>query len=243
MSRFFWLLLTAARGGYKYLRSILAFGMDLRSRAQMAPGTDAAAELAQDTQLRAVPEFRTAHDMILMGRAGEVGLSADLVCWIVNDVVSRWMAELVLEAAPVTGTGTPGVAALPHRMPLSAAADTAPPTAAALRRGDEVALAASAGTALPVCAAGGFTLRMELEAPAVSTPAVPAAGTMTAALQRVSARAGSGLPDPTAARTSSGPELTAKMMCWTAPEWVAGNTLYIRQVYSATQDGDALILH
>lgn len=209
----------------------------------MAPGTAGAAELVPAMELQAGAVMRNGADLALMGRAGDVGLLADPVCWIVNDVVSRWMADVELEAAPVVGAGIPGAAALPVVLPLTADAGTAPAVPAAFRRIAAMELDGTAETVLSTPVPGRFTVPMGVEAGAGAAPSVPAVMRLTEALPGLTARTGSGAPDPAAAGVASGLSLAAAMLCWAYPEWVDPDTLYIRYVYSTERDGDTLVLH
>ena len=243
MPNLFWLLLAAARGGARYLRAILTLCMELRAEAEMAPGTDMSAEMASEMELTAAPVVRTAHDMALMGLAGEIRLTANMVCWIVNDIVFRWTADMEFVAAPIMAPGIPVAAVLPQEIPLTAVAETAPPKPMAFRWVADMGLDAAADTARPIPTSGAFLLPMEMDAMADTAPADPAAAGLTAALPELIARTVSGIPTPIVAHGAPELLLTARAMCWAGPEWVDENTLYIRFVYSTERDGDTLILH
>lgn len=243
MPNLFWLLLAAARSGPRYLRAILTLCMELRAGAEMAPGTAMTAQLAPEMALRAAPVVRTARDMTLAGYAGEIGLQANMVCWIANDVAFRWTVDLGLEAAPVIGVGMPAAAVLGLGMGLIATAVPAAPSPMAGAFVLPMGLDATAASASPVPVAGDFGIPMELDAAADTAPATPAAADLAAELPGMTARMGVGAPVSAGAQGTQALTLTAKAMCWAPPEWVDENTLYIRQVYSTTRDGDTLILH
>ena len=243
MPNLFWLLLAAARGGARYLRAILTLCMELRAGAEMSPGTAMTAELEQELELTAAPVVQTAHDMTLTGLAGGIGLTANMVCWIVNDIVFRWTMDLHLDAVPAIGSGIPTAAALSMELPLAAAAETAPPIPTAGSLVLPMELAAAAETAAPDPVAGDYMIPMELEAQGNTAPAVPAAAGLTAVLPELTALTVSSTPTPIVAHGAPGLLLAARAMCWAAPEWVDENTLYIRFVYSTERDGDTLILH
>lgn len=243
MARLFWMLLAAARGGYRYLRSVLRFAAGMVTRLTKAPGSDGGARLEQDTILDSGMVNRPVADGRIQARAGIADLAGHMVAWLVSVAYPKLLAGIAMlttrmSTPPGSGMGKDART----EVGLTDAMDTAPGSPVAFPAERRDTMAAGAVTAPPDPMEAEQAADAALSALGVPGSSVLGTGYLADG-RKLTAGAGSGSAASVRGQWPQDTGLTAHMMTWSGPEWVDGKTLYIRQVYSTERDGDTLILH
>lgn len=246
MAKLFWLLVAAAKGGYRYLRAILEVGMAyLKANAIATPGSPMAAKLeAQPPELKADPVSRPVADMALNAEVEPVRLSARMVAWLVSNAVFRGTLEAIsLIARAIAAQSAVMRGIFQADVDLTAVIEAAPGSPIQFRGESAADLKAEPvmGHPAPV------EVVLVVEPPGLKAVAVAGLpGSHTAALEaapvELSANMAPSAPSESQAKMEAGTvHLTARMHTWREPV-ATGTTLYIPQVYAVDEDGTTLKL-
>lgn len=245
MPKLFWALLAACQGGNRYLRAVMQSITGLVSRLGQAPGSDAGAEMEQGTALDAGMVGRTAVDGRLDARTDAAGLAGRMVAWLVSvgyPALRAGLAWMITSPDTAPGSGMGKQAEVDTE--LTGAMDPSPGSPGGFQavRTDGMGAGAEASPPVPVKARQGFD-RPELGAGSRATDPAEISGVWLEVRDRMIAGMGPGDPVMGAGAYARETALTARMMTWSAPEWVDEKTLFIRQVYEIEEDGTTLVLY
>lgn len=246
MSKLFWLLMAAAKGGFRYLRAVLRVAISMTAKPTTAPGINLEAnESVPLPELTAKAEAQPVRNAATTIHAEAATLTANAKAELISD------AELQSQA----GTAI-----------IKSTAETVPAAVAKMAKTFTVAFKCAAEAVTNVIAKTAQTVTIGLKSAAENVPAIIArakngvdACELTANPAQVppkALRAADGIDVDMKAEPSTvvpvgldpfegGPEilLTASPVVWCPPERVDEKTLYVRWVHTIERDGDTLILH
>lgn len=246
MAKLFWLLLAAAKGGYRYLRAILEAGtVSLKAKATTAPGSPMEAKLnAELSELMANPVSRPVSDMEFKAEVEPVKLSACMVAWLVSDAVFRGaVATVSLIARIIAASAAVMRGNFQQDVELTADIEAAPGSPTQFCGQSAVDLKAEPIMSPPVPMEADLVVEPpDLEATVTAGLPDPLTTDLETAPVELSVNMSPGTPAATQAKTEAGTvNLTARMHTWREPV-ATGTTLYIHQVYAVEENGTTLKL-
>lgn len=246
MAKLFWLLLAAAKGGYRYLRAILEAGTAyLKAKVSAAPGSPMEARLeVHPPDLTATPVCRSVADMQLDAEVEQVTLRARMVAWLLSDAVFRGTLEaIVLTTRAIVASASAMRGSFRADVKLNADMEAAPGSSVQFHGESTVDLTATAVAAVHApMEAGLVVMPPVLEATAAGGTPDPVQADMAVANEVLSADIAPGNPAEIQAAMKAGTVMmTARMHTWSEPV-ATGTTLYIPQVYAVEENGTTLKL-
>lgn len=243
MPKLFWAILAVGRGGFRYLRAVLAAAAGAVFRLKQSPGSGIGAKPGQEIAVDAGMVSRPVSDARMDSGAVEAGFLGRMVAWLVSSAYPMFHAGTALLNTHISLSPDAGMRGeAKSETVLESGIRTDPATPGRLRsiRQNNLEAAPKMAASVPMF---GLTER-DTTLSVRSCAGIP--GRITGCLE--AGRALSAEPESGLAVSAGGTgrmdfRIGARMMTWSFPEWMQINTLYISQVYETKRDGETLILH